>query len=595
MPKENSKLRLPMALVSIVLASCVGTIGGGDGSSSSETPETRGDSLCEQSPSTKSLPLRRLSRVQYETVLADVMTSWAPSVAEAVVTSDRVVRTLSQLREDNRVTLSSTKHGGFRRIDQGMGQDQVDASIAIASAVAAELTSSSERVAALLGTCASATDLENGTSCVRDFIRRAGHAAHRRALTDEDVEFYGSVYAAQGIDREGLADVITTMLSGPYFVYQVEHGDKAVDERAGRYALSGEELANRLALHFWNSIPDETLLALVDSGRILTNEGFGEALTHVVLNPRVHSEYREFFREYFSAEDLPEIDQFKGAPAFDAFRGTFDPTPDTRENMIEEVTRLATFYASKPDGKFADLFTTRKSFATTADVAAIYGVAPWSGEGEPPEIPDPERVGFITHAALLATGRQTTRPIMKGVFARTTLLCDELAPPPANAMQVAQDSGAMLEPVMSSRKRVEAITSRADCASCHERLINPLGFLTEGFDGLGRVRKTESVFDQEGNLLGQIPVDTTSVPYVTSEDSSTANGPADLARLLVASKRAQMCLAKKYFRYTFARVDDASDACLIQTLGNAFVDGKPIQTVLADIARSTTFRERVFD
>ena len=129
-----------------------------------------------------------------------------------------------------------------------------------------------------------------------------------------------------------------------------------------------------------------------------------------------------------------------------------------------QLARLGAFYASKPDGKFADLFTTRKSFATTPDVASIYELPPWSGEGEPPDIPDPERVGFLTRAALLATGSPSTRPIMKGVFVRTAFLCDELASPPANAMMVAQDTGAALDAVMSTRKRVEAITGRPDCA-----------------------------------------------------------------------------------------------------------------------------------
>ena len=580
----------------VAVAGCVGTIGGdGGGAAGKGSTGTDEQGLCAGSPATGSLPLRRLSHLQYETVLGDVLETWASPLRVPVMTSAGVEAGLARLRADNRVTLSNAKHGGFRRIDQDVAQDQVDTSVAVALAVGKELTHSTERIGALLGPCATDADPANDAACVRDFIRRAGRAAHRRPLEDADLDFYTSVYAAPGIDPEGLADVITTLLSGPYFFYQVEHGGDVVDEAAKRFALTGEELANRLALQFWNSIPDDRLRAIADSGRMLTPQGFAEAVSYVAESPRTSSFYRELFREYLSAEDLPEIDSFVGTPAFEGFLAGFKPHASTRENMIEEVTRLATHYATKPDGKFSDLFTTHKSFATTPDVAAIYGVAPWSGEGEPPDMPDPERVGFLTHAALLATGSPTTRPIIKGVFVRSAFLCEDLPPPPANAFQIAQDSEVNLQPVMSQRARVDAITSRPDCASCHARLINPLGFLTEGFDALGRSRKSERVFDQAGLLLGEIPVDATAVPYVTSDDPTPAKGPADLARLLVASKKAQTCLATKYFRYTFARIDDSADACLIKALGDGFVADKPLRSVLMDITRGAAFRQRTFD
>ena len=62
-------------------------------------------------------------------------------------------------------------------------------------------------------------------------------------------------------------------------------------------------------------------------------------------------------------------------------RGSFEPTLETTPNMIQEVLDMATYYTTGVDGTFADLFTSQSSFATTSDLAGIYGVDPWTGVG----------------------------------------------------------------------------------------------------------------------------------------------------------------------------------------------------------------------
>src|SRR6266511_4984286 len=345
----------PLVVLVLSATAWMGKIGAhGPGSEGSPTT----GSLCAGGaalPLAEPAPLRRLSRLQYVKSLSDVIQDWAPSVASQILTTPAVTSALATLPEDSRVTGNGDRRGGFRRLDQDYAQDRVDAQFAIAQAVAAELTSSPARIAALLGSCASDADTTNDAACLDTFLRRGGRVVNRRPLDEDDVTFYQSVYAAKGIDAAGLADVVATMLMSPYFTFQVEHGDVAVDASQNLYALDAQELANHL----------------------------------------------------------------NGTPRWDALRGSFTPTGDTRENMIDEVTRLASYYATKPDGTFSDLFTTRKSFATTDDVAQIYGVAKWAGTGEPPDIADPDRVGLITHAALVATGAALTRPIIKGVVLRS--------------------------------------------------------------------------------------------------------------------------------------------------------------------------------
>jgi hypothetical protein len=290
------------------------------------------------------------------------------------------------------------------------------------------------------------------------------------------------------------------------------------------------------------------------------------------------------------------MDRLVGTPQFDAVRGTFTPTPDTRENMIDETTRLALYYTLQPTGVFSDLFTTRKSFATTPDVAQIYGVAPWSGTGEPPDIPDGQRVGLLTHAALTASGAAITRPVIKGVVVRTVLMCQPLGQPPANAMAVASALAATLDPLSSTRAFTQTLTENMlPCSGCHKTQINPLGFATENFDSLGRLRTMEKVFDASGTLLGQVPIDTSAVPNINPNDSSVVANAVDLQMDLLKSQTVQDCMARKYFRFTFAKLEDTNDACTIESMTDGFVQGRPLGQVLLDLAKTPAFKQRRFN
>jgi hypothetical protein len=250
------------------------------------------------------------------------------------------------------------------------------------------------------------------------------------------------------------------------------------------------------------------------------------------------------------------------------------------------------WYAFGGAGTFDDFFTSNKSFARTDDLATIYGAAVWDGASEPPAFGDPARSGLITRAAYVATGSASTRPIMKGVFIRKALLCDEIAPPPPNA--------AATPPVLAedatTRKVVEDLTHNGVCAGCHAVQINPLGFATENFDALGRVRAEQTLFDEEtGTVLGALPVDTSSVPRVDEGDETVSAGAADLVRLMLESPKPHACFARQYFRFTFGRVEDIQkDGCELEPIQEALDEGAPLAEVLRAVALSRGFQRRSF-
>jgi hypothetical protein len=313
----------------------------------------------------------------------------------------------------------------------------------------------------------------------------------------------------------------------------------------------------------------------------------------MIDDPRARAALDEFYEDWMKVEDLPLLDMKASDPLYQAFAGADMPGATLRQSMIDDVVGLFDYYTWNEPSPLAALFTTEKSFAKTQDLATIYGVAPWDGVSAPPDLPAGQRPGLLTRALFLTTGSANTRPIMKGVFIRKHLLCDDIPPPPAGANAKPPE----LRPDMTTREVVEEMTEGAGsvCAGCHISAINPLGFATENFDALGRFRTEQQLFDAEGNSLGSKAVDTNVVPRVTLDDETAVGSAGELMSLIAESGKVEACLARNYFRYTFARWEDTSlDACALEELRLALESGS-LRDLLRVTATGKAFRVRSFE
>jgi hypothetical protein len=383
------------------------------------------------------------------------------------------------------------------------------------------------------------------------------------------------------------ADVIALLLTAPESLFFVEHGDAKASTVVA--PLGPYELASRISYHFWQTAPDAELLAKAASGELSTDAGYKAEVERAYADPRTEQALAKFFAEWLGNSTLDPLDARVGTPIYDAIRGDFTPGPDTRQHYLDEVVDAARYYAFEKPASFDTYFLSTKSFARTADVAQIYGVSVWDGASEPPDAPG--RAGLLTRPAFVATGSIDSRPIMKGVFIRKALLCDDIAPPPGNAGA----NPPPLSPDSSTRDVVENLTNTGICAGCHTVQINPLGYATENFDPLGRLRTEETLFDAQGHAVGSVPIDTSSVPKVELSDTTESSGAADLEHLIAESPKLHACFARQYFRYTFARMEDIDkDGCGLADVQKALDAGADLGVVLRAIALSPGFRTRSF-
>lgn len=523
---------------------------------------------------------RRLTRAQFTNALVELSNSLVSDSGAASRIQQLVVDT-AQFPLDASINPDSSRHQGYYRLDQSLNSRQVSAIHTTAGKLAADLAGSDARVATMLGSCTGSAD-----DCMRAFIRKAGRVLFRQPLTDAEVEVYRKA-AGGAADRAAVTKVLATMIASPKTYFVVEKG--VVSSGSGTCtALTAPELATRLALHLWDSVPDASLIADADSGALLKPEVYSTQVTRMLKDPRADVAMRSFFRQWFRLDELVAMNGKVGDPKFDAFAGSFKPLATTRDAAVNDVLDMVSYVSSR-NGSLQQVLTDRHSFARSADLAALYKTSLWDGTSAPPTFTEAERVGLMTRIGLVANGSSdTTLPISRGIRVLSALTCQAL---PAPVMDQSNKS-ADLSGVLTTRERVQRVTQMegTSCVQCHEKLINPWGFVLEGFDALGRVRASEVVRNDGGGVMGEKPIDSAVVASLSGMASRSMSSAAQAQQYVLESGHFERCFAKNYFRYSFGRTDVDTDAAVIESIRQQAASGANLRSLFASIVMRDEFK-----
>lgn len=517
---------------------------------------------------------RRLTRAQVVNALTDITRELTGDAALAASVAPLVTDT-AQFPPDTLLNPDSARHKGFERLDVAVNVRQVSSLHATAEALARSITADPARVTAMLGSCSGTAD-----ACVTGFIRRAGRLIMRQPLSDAEVNVYRA--AAGNTDTPAaLAKVVATMIASPKFYFVTEMG-QAPTTGASCTPLTAHEQATRLSMHLWDSVPDAALNAAADDGSLLQAPVYSAQVTRLLADPRADRAMRKFFAQWFRLDELVAMDGKVGNARFDAFAGNFKPLAGTRDAAIADVLDMVSYVAAR-NGSLQQVLTDRHSFARSADVAALYNAPVWDGTSAPPTFSESSRVGLLTRIGILANGSsETTLPIQRGIRVLSALTCQSMPPPAMDQSNAKAD----LSGVLTTRQRTERITQMdgTSCVGCHRALINPWGFVFEGFDSLGRLRTTEVVRDDAGRSLGEKAVDAASVVTLSGSAARAVATPAEAQQYVLESGHFERCFAKKYVRYAFGRNDTPADAPLIESLRQKAVSGANLRSLFAFIA-----------
>jgi hypothetical protein len=406
--------------------------------------------------------------------------------------------------------------------------------------------------------------------CPRQVVRALGTRAFRRPLADDEVAGLAAAFAGQSFD-DGLRVAITALLASPSFLYRSELGTGS----GPVVTLTPHETASALSYLYWGTMPDAALFAAADADQLATAEQRAAQAARLLADPRARPQVVDFVSQWLRTEDAGG--GAKDAAIYPAF------TTAIRDAIVEEQRRFVEDVVFEQDGRFADLFLADFVIANDA-LAAFYGL-PGAGDFARIDVAaDSGRGGLLSMAAVLATHAHPdeSSPVRRGLFVRSRLLCQDLAPPPPDVD--ATPPG--LDPTLTTRERFARHTSNPSCAGCHQ-FIDGIGFAFEGYDGIGARRLVENgkPVDESGALVGAEDLDPDSVvPF---------RGVRELAGPLAASPRSQACLPLQYFRYARGIEEQPDDSCAIHNLQLAFGDADlDLQELLVGITALPTFAQR---
>lgn len=383
-----------------------------------------------------------------------------------------------------------------------------------------------------------------GAACERAFLGKVGRRLFRRPVTDLQNERFGKIFAVAKAEGETFAAaaglVATALLQSPEFLYRIERPE------SGGAALDDFDVATRLAILIWNSLPDEALLDAAERGT-LRGAGRTREVERMLADPRAKRALRDYVDDWLDAERL--LRTSRDTEKFPLWTGPL------AGEMREEIHRLFERVAWRDDGKLTGVLSADETEVTPA-LAALYGL-PAGASGTQSLSALGNRQGLLTQPGILtltSVGGEGASIVDRGVFVLRNFLCVEMPEPPNNVPELpAGEKG------KSERDRL--LQHRADpaCGACHD-LIDPLGLAFETYDAIGRFRST----DEQGNPLtgaGTLKVGNDRVDYRNVREFVAA---------LVRTPALDECFARKLTQYTFARPLGHGDDRLVKELATGF-------------------------
>src|SRR5208283_1861412 len=101
----------------------------------------------------------------------------------------------------------------------------------------------------------------------------------------------------------GIQAVIAAVLESPRFLYVTELGSGSAT--GGAVALSSYEVAARLALFLWRSVPDATLMQAASTGELSTAAQVQTQATRMLTDPKAQGALDDFTTQWMQLQGTP--------------------------------------------------------------------------------------------------------------------------------------------------------------------------------------------------------------------------------------------------------------------------------------------------
>ena len=389
--------------------------------------------------------------------------------------------------------------------------------------------------------------------CAKRILSALARQAYRRPVTDRDTETLLSFYQTgrnEGGFEDGIERALQFILAHPEFVFRTEDGPANV-KPGEAYRIGDLELASRLSFFLWSSGPDDELTRVASQGKLKDPAVLEFQIRRMLASPRAHELVKNFAGQWLQLRTLQS-----STPEGVIY-------PDFDDNLRQAYrTEAEMFFESilREDRNVIDLLTGDYTFVNER-LARQYGIPNVYGSQFRRVRLDGDldvRRGLLGKGSveLVTSVADRTSPVQRGKWVMANILGVNPPDPPPNvpALKDATASGAVaVEQTM--RQRMEQHRANPACASCH-KMMDPIGFALENFDGIGKWRTTQSgqKLDASGRMY----------------DGSKIDGVVSLRETLVRySPQFVRTLTEKLLIYALGRGVDAPDMPVVRSIVRA--------------------------
>ncbi len=404
-------------------------------------------------------------------------------------------------------------------------------------------------------------------ACARTILSGLARHAYRRPVTDADLtpilEQYAAGRAAGGFDR-GVEYGIRFILANPKFLFRTE----TPVSTAAPARVSDIELASRLSFFLWSSAPDDELLNTATRGQLSQPVVLEREVRRMLRDPRSRALVDNFVGQWLLLRNLKSHVPTPGDyPDFD----------NELRQAFRQETELFVDSIIRDDRSLMELLTADYTFLNER-LARHYGIpGVYGSQFRRVRLPDENRRGLLGQGSILTVTSYPNRtsPVLRGKWILENILGTPPPTPPANVPAL-DDNKAGEEP-KSLRERLELHRRSPTCASCH-RVMDPLGFSLENFDGIGEWRAKEpgGRIDPSGQLA----------------DGSAVDGPVALRKAL--TRKPEMfarTVTEKLMTYGLGRGMEYTDMPMIRQIArDAGTQDYRFSSIVLGIVRSVPFQ-----
>ena len=371
-------------------------------------------------------------------------------------------------------------------------------------------------------------DRDDEISYVRQVVSAFMQKAWRREVTKQEIDlkmdFFKSIRPSCDGFEEGVIEVLASVLSSPHFLYLTQGEVFGQQDSEARDAiLSDVDLATRLSMFLWCSVPDKELLTLAMNQKLGDDVVLAQQVSRMLADPRAGRFAKQFVQQWLGLQTLEYLDiDRKTKPQF---------TPALKEAMsLEPVAFFQEIL--KSNGSVLDFI--HSDFTVVNEVLARhYGIQEVSGNQFRRVSLDlsQRRGGVLTQAGLLTmnSAGDDSHPLKRGIWLLEKILNDPPPPPPPAVPEIDLADPDIAK--LSLKEQLADHRNQAACMSCHAK-IDPWGIAFENYDALGRWR----------NQIDGKPVDASSRLFNEQE----LKGMDGLKRFLLENRQDQFVRALTY-------------------------------------------------